>query len=198
MRRPCATAPSCGLLFDLGLRRAEVCRLDVEDLDTDGAALGLLGAGRAEVCRLDVEDLDQDGAALWILGRGRSQKERLPLPRPTRAALASWLALRGTEPGALFHRLDRAGKGKGRLTGAAVYAVVRQLGEGAGIRARPHGLRHAAITEALDLTGGDVRQVQRFSRHRNLNTLQRYDDNRQDLAGDVARRLAEATGREAA
>jgi hypothetical protein len=75
---------------------------------------------------------------------------------------------------------------------------VRQLGEGAGIRARPHGLRYAAITEALDLTGGDVRKVQRFSLHRNLNTLQRYDDNWQDLAGDVARRLAEAGGDEAA
>jgi hypothetical protein len=41
-----------------------------------------------------------------------------------------------------------------------------------------------ARTEALDL-GADVRAVQRFSRHRNLATLQRYDDNRADLGGQV-------------
>jgi integrase/recombinase XerC len=55
---------------------------------------------------------------------------------------------------------------------------------------RPHGLRHAAITEALRLTRGDVRAVQRFSRHRDLWTLTLYDDNRADLAGEIARQLA--------
>ena len=35
--------------------------------------------------------------------------------------------------------------------------------------------------------------------YRNLTTLQRYDDNRRDLAGDVARRVTEASeGRAAA
>ena len=46
--------------------------------------------------------------------------------------------------------------------------------------------------EALDLTNGNTRAVQRFSRHRDLRTLGRYDDNRiddnrTDLGGDVAR-----------
>jgi len=68
---------------------------------------------------------------------------------------------------------------------------VRRLGAAAGVRARPHGLRHAAITAALDATGGDVRAVQKFSRHRDVRVLQRYDDNRRDLAGGVARRVAE-------
>lgn len=37
---------------------------------------------------------------------------------------------------------------------------------------RPHGLRHAAVTEAFDRTRGNVRAVQRFSRHRDLSVLQ--------------------------
>jgi integrase/recombinase XerC len=156
------------LLFDLGLRRAEVCSLDLGDLD------------RAE-------------GVLWILGKGRTQKERLTMPAPTLAALEAWLSVRGEEPGPLFTSLDRAKKGSGRLSGAAVYQLVRGLGERLGLRARPHGLRHAAITEALDLTGGNVRAVQRFSRHKNLQTLLRYDDNRLDLAGDIARRIADGT-----
>src|SRR5262249_26704697 len=102
----------------------------------------------------------------------------------------AWVEARGPTPGALFVRLDRAGPGHGRLSDAAVYALVRGLGERAGLRARPHGLRHAAITEALDLMSGDVRAVQRFSRHRKLDTLLIYDDARRDLAGEVARRVA--------
>jgi integrase/recombinase XerC len=45
-------------------------------------------------------------------------------------------------------------------------------------------------TETLEVTRGDVRAVQRFSRHRDLRTLMIYDDGRKDLAGQVARRLA--------
>ena len=54
---------------------------------------------------------------------------------------------------------------------------------------RPHGLRHAAITAALDLTG-DLRVVQRFSRRKDVRVLTVCGDNRADLGGDVARRIA--------
>lgn len=43
----------------------------------------------------------------------------------------------------------------------------------------PHRIRHSFITEALNLTNGDVRKVQKLSRHSNFNTLIIYDDNRQ-------------------
>lgn len=39
-------------------------------------------------------------------------------------------------------------------------------------------------------TGGDVRRVQKFFRHRHLRTLTVYDDNRQDFAGEVAALVA--------
>jgi integrase/recombinase XerC len=62
----------------------------------------------------------------------------------------------------------------------------------AGVPCRPHGLRHAGITAALDATHGDVRSVQAYSRHRDVRTILRYDDARTDTAGTVARRVAEA------
>jgi integrase/recombinase XerC len=71
-----------------------------------------------------------------------------------------------------------------------LYLVVRQIGDRVNLRVRPHGLRHAAITRALDLTGGDIRRGQKFRRHRDVWLLLRYEDNRQDLGGAVARRLA--------
>jgi integrase/recombinase XerC len=160
------------LLYDLGLRRAEVVGLDVEDLD--------LAAG-----------------TVAVIGKGRTQKVNLTLPPATREALAAWLTVRDVPSGPLFTTLDRASRGR-RLSGMGLYLVVRKIGERVGLRVRPHGLRHAAITRALDLTGGDIRSVQKFSRHKDVRLLQRYDDNRQDLGGAVALRLAEDAERKVA
>ena len=97
--------------------------------------------------------------------------------------------MRGSEPGPLFHELAHNGKG-GRLTGNGLYRVVRDLGLAAGLTVRPHGLRHAAITALLEANAGDVRKTQRFSRHRDVRVLERYDDNREDLAGEGAALVA--------
>ena len=148
------------LLFDLALRRGEAVSLDLEHLDLEAGTVA-------------------------VLGKGRQGRAKVTLPDATKAALSTWVAVRGKAAGALFVSLDRASHGH-RLTGRAVYKVVRELGEDLDLRVRPHGLRHAAITEALELTGGNVRAVQRFSRHLDLRVLTVYDDNRADLAGEVA------------
>lgn len=86
--------------------------------------------------------------------------------------------------------MNRASPGKARLSPIGLYGVVRDLGRKVGLKVWPHGLRHTAITEALDLTGGNVRAVQRFSRHRDVRILERNDDNRRDLGGEVAKQVA--------
>ncbi len=156
------------LLFDLGLRRGEVISLNVEHLD--------LKAG-----------------TISVLGKARTAREFLTLPEPTLAALHRWLDVRAGLPradqAALFINFDRAGKGT-RLAGHSVARIVGALGEKVGMKVHPHGLRHAAITEALDVTHGDVRSVQRFSRHKDIRTLTVYDDNRRDMGGEIAKLVA--------
>jgi integrase/recombinase XerC len=149
-----------------------------------------LGLRRSEAVRLDIDDVDLPGNRILILGRGRSQKELVNLPEPTWVALAAWLEARGPEPGPLFVNFDRSGKGH-RLTGTAVYHIVGRLGTKAGLAVRPQELRRLAITTALDRTDGDVRAVAEFSRHKDLRPLSRYRDNRQDLAGKVSRLVAD-------
>lgn len=151
------------LLFDLGLRCAEVVSLDREHLE---------------------------GGSLSVMGKGRRERIALTLPAPTLTALAEWLELRGEDPGPLFCRLDKAGRLGGRLSSRGLHKVVSAIGRQAGLNVWPHALRHAAITTALDRTGGDVRAVSRFSRHADLRVLARYDDNRSDLAGQVAALIA--------
>jgi integrase/recombinase XerC len=153
-----------------------------------------LALRRAEAVGLDLADVDLTRGTISIIGKGKTEKVPITLPGPTRAALADWIAARGSEPGPLFRRLDNArGAEPGRLSGRGVYDVVGGLGRKAKLsrKLRPHGLRHQGITRALDVTGGDVRSVRRFSRHAKVETLMVYDDNRQDLAGDVACAVAE-------
>jgi integrase/recombinase XerC len=152
-----------------------------------------LALRRSEVIGLDLSHVDLKQKTISILGKGAGGRQLLTLPPETRDTLRSWMRVRGEEPGPLFTSFDRAQKGDGRLTPGGLYAVVRQLGKLAGLKVRPHGLRHAAITEALDATGGNVRAVQRFSRHKDLRILCVYDDARQDLAGEVACLIAKRT-----
>jgi len=149
-----------------------------------------LALRRGEVASLDLADLDLNKGVIAVKGKGRSEKQLMTLPQPTVKALSAWVEVRGDGSGALFTNFDRAGKGE-RLTGSALFYLVRRFGKKAGLVARPHGLRHAAITEALDLTGGDVRKVQKFSRHRDLRTVCLYDDCREDVGGQVAALVAE-------
>jgi integrase/recombinase XerC len=53
----------------------------------------------------------------------------------------------------------------------------------------PHGLRHYSISKALDLMNGNVRKVMKFARHKKPDTTLRYDDARQDFAGEIAKLL---------
>lgn len=154
------------LLYDLGLRRAEVCALDVADLE---------------------------GTRLWVLGKGRLEKVPLELPIPTQQALIDWLAVRGSAPGALFTNQDRSGKGDGRLSGRSVHRIVAKYAEELGVSARPHGLRHTAITEACKAAaaaGIGIEEVLDFSRHKSLAVLMRYRDRERNVQGKLAALIA--------
>ncbi len=151
---------------------------------------------RGEVVQINLGDLRLEGRKLAILGKGKgTQKQEITLSKATVAAIEAWLEVRPKQPGKvqpLFVALDRAHKGH-RLTGTAIYQLVRKTAKVAGIEKvmSPHRIRHSGITAALDATNGDVRKVQKFSRHSDLNTLMIYDDNRRDMQGEVTDILAD-------
>lgn len=152
-----------------------------------------LALRRGEVASLDLADVDLESGTIAIIGKGRSDKETLSLPDPVRRDLAAWLAVRGDTPGPLFVRLDPAAEAPGRLAGDGIHKMIGALGKRAGLTKplRPHGLRHQGVTRVLDRNGGDLRAAARFSRHRDIRTLSRYDDNRKDLGGQMARLISE-------
>jgi integrase/recombinase XerC len=153
------------------------------------------GLRRSEIAKLDVKDFRPETDQVFILGKGRgSQKEPVTITGQAKAVITEYLKARGeagqSEP--LFINCDRAGKGSGRLSGEALYYMVKYYSEKAGFEKplTPHKIRHSSITAALDATGGNLRQVRRFSRHAKIETLLVYDDNREDVQGDISQLLA--------
>jgi integrase/recombinase XerC len=148
---------------------------------------------RNEICSLDVCDFSASGR-LAILGKGKIQKSQIDLSSATTIALSQWLAVkddyRSSDP--LFSSLDRRSKGH-RLDGSTIYRMVREFSEAAGIDkiVSPHRIRHSAITAYLDASDGNIRAAQGLSRHTNLNTLNRYDDNRHKYQAMATNTLAD-------
>lgn len=153
-----------------------------------------LGLRRAEISGLDRKDVDLLNGRILVKGKGRMQPEYRTLPAETIKALSFWLHFRGSQEGPLFVNFDHARKGSGRITGAGIYHVISSRGKYHKVQVRPHALRHSAITEALRLFNGNIQVVQRFSRHKDPRTVLIYDDNREDLAGKVARAVAASLG----
>ena len=147
----------------------------------DRALLEVLYGGGvrvAEACGLDLDQLSHEERTVRVIGKGR--KERIvPLGRKAFEALAAWLAVRGAlahlrtrfvDPRAVF--LSTRGR---RLNTRAVQLLVRRYGLAGVGRAdlHPHALRHTCATHLLD-GGADLRAIQEMLGHSSLSTTQRY------------------------
>lgn len=146
----------------------------------DHAILELLygsGIRVAELCGLDVDDLELDRGTARVLGKGA--KERVvPYGAPARAALEAYLhrgrpvlvaRVRNFSPAVML------GSRGARIGPRAVYELVaRVLAPIVGAETiGPHALRHTAATHLLD-GGADLRAVQEILGHASLGTTQIY------------------------
>ena len=150
---------------------------------------------RGEVVSADIRDFEPEAKRMKIRGKGRGTSvEVIDLAASTVQAVCEWLGARGElrQDAPLFIALDNANKGH-RLTGSAIYWIVEQACQAAGVgkQMSPHRLRHSSITAALDATDGNVRKVQKLSRHRQIDTLMIYDDNRSQDQREISELLAE-------
>ena len=174
-------------------RRAKAAR--------DVAVFLLLGYGRAlrrnEVVQLDMEDFDARGGRVNVLRKGKRERKWLSLDPLVTRVVRAWIAKRGKEPGPLFLQVGKGGRvlTGNCLSGDGIHDILQTFGDKLGAAIRPHGLRHAAITAALDETNGNVREVRDFSGHAGVEVLMKYDDNRNDKGGEVASKVIRRVAR---
>ena len=148
---------------------------------------------RSEIVNCDICDYSPSLGELTIIGKGKiGQPETISLGKGAISAIDAWLEKRGSysQDDPLFFAVHKGYWGN-RLHTHSIYKLVQKYAKLAGIDKvmSPHRIRHSSITCALNLTNGDVRKVQKLSRHSNLNTLMIYDDNRQNLQGEVTAML---------
>jgi integrase/recombinase XerC len=133
------------------------------------------GARVAELCGLDLSDIDYDRQTIRVLGKGNKERT-IPLGNPAMKALNAWLkdgrdsVKKSQSENAVF--LGARGK---RIDQRTVRTVVYNALEAIeGIeRMGPHVLRHSAATHLLE-GGADLRTVQEILGHASLATTQIY------------------------
>ena len=144
----------------------------------DHAVVELLyatGVRVAELCGLDLGDVDHDRRLLRVLGKGGTERA-VPYGLPAEQALRRWLGqgrpalVRARSPFAVFLGA-RGGRLDPRIVRAVVHDAVGSVPGAADVG--PHGLRHSAATHLLD-GGADLRTVQELLGHATLATTQLY------------------------
>ncbi|GAB3742739.1 tyrosine recombinase XerC [Nocardiopsis nanhaiensis] len=127
----------------------------------------------AELCALDLADLDRSRDTVRVLGKG--DKERtVPVGAPALEALDAWITggrpeLTSRSSGLALFLGARGGRLGVRQAREDVHAHLRA----AGVDGAPHGLRHSAATHLLN-GGADLRSVQEFLGHSSPRSTQIY------------------------
>ena len=137
------------------------------------------GARVAELCGLNLADIDYNRQTIQVLGKGNKERV-IPLGNPAMRALKKWLEdgraqmMNEKSEKAVF--LGTRGK---RIDQRAVRSVVYEaLSAIEGIeRMGPHALRHSAATHLLE-GGADLRTVQEILGHASLATQQGFVANK--------------------
>ncbi|MDQ3887338.1 MAG: tyrosine recombinase XerC [Actinomycetota bacterium] len=133
------------------------------------------GVRVAELCALDLDDLDIPRCLVRVVGKGDRERS-VPYGVPAERALRRWLAegrpalARSFSPAALFLGA-RGGRIDPRIVRTVVHEAVGSVPGAADTG--PHGLRHSAATHLLE-GGADLRSVQELLGHATLATTQLY------------------------
>ncbi|MGI5950613.1 MAG: tyrosine recombinase XerC [Brooklawnia sp.] len=136
----------------------------------------LYGSGLrvAELCGLDLGDVDSDRRLVQVIGKGNKQRS-VPISEPAFRAVQAWLARRAEwltdASGAAVFLGRRGGRLDPRVARRVVHQAMDAVPDAPGIG--PHGLRHAMATHLLE-GGADLRSVQEMLGHTSLATTQIY------------------------
>ena len=133
------------------------------------------GARVAELCGLDMSDIDYDRQTIRVLGKGNKERT-IPLGNPAMKALNVWLkegrdSIKNSLSGNAVFLGVRGKRIDQRTVRTVVYNALQAI-EGIE-RMGPHALRHSAATHLLE-GGADLRTVQEIFGHASLATTQIY------------------------
>ena len=154
----------------------------------------LLGCGlrRAELVKLKIEDLEQREEH-WVIvdlvGKG-GHVRTVPMPQWVKNAIDCWTASAGIASGPIFRQVNKAGRiwGNG-FSPKVIWSVVRQAATKCAMPAiAPHDLRRTCARLCHE-AGGELEQIQFLLGHISVQTTERYLGCKQRFRNAVNDRL---------
>lgn len=129
----------------------------------------------AELCGLDVDDIDTERRLLRVVGKG-DRERAVPYGAPAERAVRAWLE--GGRPALATARSGPSllvGARGGRLDPRTARRIVNEVTDATpgAPRVSPHALRHSSATHLLE-GGADLRHVQELLGHSTPATTQIY------------------------
>ena len=130
------------------------------------------GVRLAEVCALDMSDVQISAVKGSLRIRNLSLSKRVvPLNEQARKALKGWVDVRPeTQSQAVFIAVRSGGS---RLSRRAVQCRISKIGQAANVNITAHVLRHTVARRLLD-AGEELETVARLLGHRDLNSTRQY------------------------
>lgn len=174
-------AAMIAVLYNAGLRRSEVIKLDLKDFNAAESSLTIRGGkgGKDRVTYL--ADTAIELVNKWLTVRQESlQAVELAKGKNTDKAVSC-----------LFCPISKAGRVQPRrLTDQAVLYILQKRGKEAGLEQAfsPHDFRRTFISDLLD-AGADIATVQKLAGHANVTTTARYDRRGEDTKRKAAQLL---------
>jgi len=157
---------------------ASLVEIDVNDPLSyrDKAILELFyssGLRLAELCSLDLNDLNLPDQLVRVTGKGDKTRD-LPIGRLADQAIRNWLLQRNALPLKDFEAVFVSKHGK-RISPRNIQARVKHWAtkQGIEISVSPHMLRHSFASHLLE-SSGELRAVQELLGHSNISTTQIY------------------------
>lgn len=136
----------------------------------------LQGLRQIEIVRLNVNDIDFVSQTAFIHGKGKDDKESIDLHPVTVQILKLYIRKCKIADGALFVSTSNNSK-KHRLTTKSIRNIIKPMLRELEIDRTVHGFRHYFVTKLINSYKGDLLTVAQYTRHKNLEMLQVYNDN---------------------
>ena len=131
------------------------------------------GLRLAELCRLDLNDLSLSEQLIRVTGKGNKSRE-LPIGRHALQALQEWILVRNNLPLKDYQAVFVSQHGN-RINPRTIQQRVKFWAQKQGIEINvsPHMLRHSFASHLLE-SSGELRSVQELLGHSNISTTQIY------------------------
>jgi len=160
------------LLFNLGLRRAELVAIRLHDIYED-----------------------RGHNVLQITGKG-GKKRLMPLSDFVKNEIKNYLRALENGPAKtllaghdfLLQSSNLGRKNEIPISGSTIYRIINRYSRALGINKRvsPHSCRATVISHLLDTKNATIRDVASFAGHSNITTTERYDKRRNELDNSAA------------